>query len=106
MPILCIHVPNCIWTKALLDGTVKADGFDATFEPAVFDPRGSSRLRGDVEDRFAATEQVIPDFLVRIARGSEKEIVALPIFVTRGMVHRKFVMRRESWTRKNLKSRT
>src|SRR4029434_5038717 len=70
-----------------------------------FDPRGSSRLRGDVEDKFAATEQVIPDFLVRIARGTEKEIVALPIFVTRGMVHRKFVMRREASTPKDLKGR-
>src|SRR4029450_4249219 len=106
MPSLCIHVPNCIWTKALLDGRVKVDGFDATFEPAAFAPRGSSRLRGDVEDKFAATEQVIPDFLVRIARGTEKEIVALPIFVTRGMVHRKFVMRREASTPKDLKGRT
>src|SRR6266542_2025084 len=96
MPSLCIHVPNCMWTKALLDGRVKVDGFDATFEPAAFDARGSSRLRGDVEDKFAATEQVIPDFLVRIARGTEKEFVALPIFVTRGMVQRKFVMRRAS----------
>ncbi len=67
-----------------------------SFEAAVFDQRGSSRLRGDVEDKFAATEQVIPDyFLVRIARGTEKDLVALPIFVTRGMVQRKFVMRRE-----------
>ena len=75
-------------------------------QPAAFDPRGSSRLRGDVEDKFAAAEQVIPDFLVRIARGTEKEFVALPIFVTRGMVHRKFVMRRESSTPKDLKGRT
>jgi 4,5-dihydroxyphthalate decarboxylase len=94
-----------MWTKALLDGTVKVDGFDVTFEPAVFDPRGSSRLRGDVEDKFAATEQVIPDFLVRIARGTEKDFVALPIFVTRGMVHRKFVMRRAS-SPKDLKGHT
>ena len=50
MPSLCIHVPSCMWTKALLDGRVKVDGFDATFEPAAFDSRGSSRLRGDVED--------------------------------------------------------
>jgi 4,5-dihydroxyphthalate decarboxylase len=105
MPSLCIHVPNCIWTKALLDDTVKVDGFDATFEPAAFDARGTGRLRGDVEDKFAATEQVIPDFLVRIARGTEKELVALPIFVTRGMVHRKFVMRRGS-SPKNLQGRT
>jgi 4,5-dihydroxyphthalate decarboxylase len=96
MPSLCIHVPNCMWTKALLDGAVRVDGFDAIFEPAAFDARGSSRLRGDVEDEYVATEQVIPDFLVRIARGTEKELAALPIFVTRGMVHRKFVMRRNS----------
>ena len=97
MPSLCIHVPNCMWTKALLDGAVKVDGFDAIFEPAAFDARGSSRLRGDVEDKYVATEQVIPDFLVRIARDTAKELVALPIFVTRGMVHRKFVMRRNSY---------
>ena len=23
---LCVHVPNCIWTKALLDGSVKVNG--------------------------------------------------------------------------------
>jgi 4,5-dihydroxyphthalate decarboxylase len=105
MPSLCIHVPNCMWTKALLDGRVKVDGFDATFERAAFDARSSSRLRGDVEEKFAATEQVIPDFLVRIARRTEKELVALPIFVTRGMVHRKFVMRRGS-SPKDLQGRT
>ena len=71
MSNLCIHVPNCIWTKALLDGSVKVNGFDVVFEAAVFDQRGSSRLRGDVEDKYAATEQVIPDYLLRIARGTE-----------------------------------
>ncbi|HEY7560246.1 MAG TPA: hypothetical protein VIH18_36185 [Candidatus Binatia bacterium] len=96
MPNLCIHVPNCIWTKALLDGRVQVDGFDVSFEAAVFDQRGSSRLRGDVEDKYAGTEQVIPDYLLRIAQGTEKELVALPIFVTRGMVQRKFVMRRSA----------
>src|SRR5436190_12980957 len=106
MPSLSIHVPNCMWTKALLDGRVKVDGFDAMFEPAAFDPRGSSRLRGEVEDKYAATEQVIPDFLVRVARGTEKELAALPIFVTRGMVQRKFVMRRDSATPKDLIGRT
>ena len=106
MPSLCIHVPTCVWTQALIDGAVKVDGFDAQFEPAVFDPRGSSRLRGDVEDKYDATEQVIPDFLVRIARGTENELAALPIFVTRGMVQRKFVMRRGSLTPKDLQGRT
>lgn len=105
MPNLCIHVPNCIWTKALLDGTAKVDGFDVVFEPAVFDQRGSRRLRGDVEDNYAGTEQVIPDYLLRIAHGMEQELVALPIFVTRGMVQRKLVMRRDATTPKDLKSR-
>ncbi len=52
---------------------VKVNGFDVVFEAAVFDQRGSSRLRGDVEDKYAATEQVIPDYLLRIARGTEEE---------------------------------
>jgi 4,5-dihydroxyphthalate decarboxylase len=105
MPNLCIHVPNCIWTKALLDGTVRVAGFDVIFEPAVFDQRGSRRLRGEVEDNYAGTEQVIPDYLVRLAHGMEKELVALPIFVTRGMVQRKFVMRRDDLTPKDLPGR-
>jgi 4,5-dihydroxyphthalate decarboxylase len=105
MPNLCIHIPNCIWTKALLDGRVKVDGFDVAFEPAVFDQRGSSRLRGDVEEKYAGTEQVIPDYLLRIAHGTEKELVALPIFVTRGMVQRKLVMRRNALTPRDLNGR-
>jgi len=56
------------------------------------------------EDKYAATEQVIPDYLLRIARGTEAELVALPIFVTRGMVQRKFVMRRDTKTPKDLKA--
>ncbi len=105
MPSLCIHVPNCVWTKALLDATVKVDGFDVVFEPAVFDQRGSRRLRGEVEENYAATEQVIPDYLVRVAHGAEKELIALPIFVTRGMVQRKFVMRWDDLMPKDLKGR-
>ena len=98
MPSHCIHVPNCIWTGALLDREVEVDGFDVVFEAAVFDQRGSRRLRGEVEDIYAGTEQVIPDYLVRVAHGAQKEFVALPIFVTRGMVQRKFVMRRNHIT--------
>jgi 4,5-dihydroxyphthalate decarboxylase len=105
MPKFCIHIPNCIWTKALLDGSVKVDGVDVEFEPAVFDQRGSRRLRGEVEEKYVGTEQVIPDYLVRIARGVEKDLIALPIFVTRGMVQRKFVMRRDSLSPRDLTGR-
>lgn len=104
MPSLCLHIPNCIWTKALLDGKVKVDSHDVIFEAAVFDQRGSRRLRGEVEEQYAGTEQVIPDYLVRIAHGTEHDLVALPIFVTRGMVQRKFVMRREAKTPQELKN--
>ena len=105
MPRHCIHVPNCIWTKSLLDGKVQVDGFDVVFEAAVFDQRGSRRLRGEVEDNYAGTEQVIPDYLVRVAHGAEKDLVALPVFVTRGMVQRKFIMRRDSITPAHLQGR-
>ncbi|MGH7767976.1 MAG: hypothetical protein ACREQP_11015, partial [Candidatus Binatia bacterium] len=47
-----------------------------------------------VEEKYAGAEQVLTDYIVRVARAAEKELVALPVFVTRGMVHRKFVMRR------------
>ena len=94
MASLSIQAPDCVWTKALFDGSLKVDGFDVAFEAAPFDQRTSRRLRGEVEDKYAGAEQVLTDYIVRIARGAEQELVALPIFVTRGMVHRKFVMRR------------
>ena len=94
MAPLSIQLPDCIWTKALFDGSLKVDGFDVAFEAAPFDQRTSRRLRGEVEDKYAGAEQVLTDYIIRVARGVEKELIALPIFVTRGMVHRKFVMRR------------
>jgi len=106
MAPLTIHIPNCIWTKALLDGTVRVDSHDVSFEAAVFDQRGSRRLRGEVEEQYAGTEQVIPDYLLRLAHGTEKELVALPIFVTRGMTQRKFVMRRGAIAPQDLKGKT
>jgi len=105
MPTLCIQVPECIWTRALFEGAVKVTGFDVTFDAAPHDQRTSRRLRGEIEDRYAGAEQVITDYLVRFARGMEKELIPLPIFATRGMVQRKFVMRRESLTPKDLKGR-
>ncbi|HEY3305009.1 MAG TPA: hypothetical protein VGL70_15905 [Candidatus Binatia bacterium] len=103
---LCIQVPECIWSKALFDRTVKVDGFEVSFESSPFDQRTSRRLRGEVEEKYAGAEQVLTDYIVRLARGVEKEWIALPIFVTRGMVHRKFVMRRGAVTPKDLKGRT
>ena len=105
MAALCIQVPDCIWSRALFDGAVKVDGFDVSFENAPFDQRTSRRLRGEVEEKYAGAEQVLTDYIVRLARGVEKELIALPIFVTRGMVHRKFVMRRGTATPKDLKGR-
>ena len=105
MASLSIQVPDCVWTKALFDGSLKVDGFDVAFEAAPFDQRTSRRLRGEVEEKYAGAEQVLTDYIVRIASGAEKELVALPIFVTRGMVHRKFVMRRGPLAPKDLTGR-
>jgi 4,5-dihydroxyphthalate decarboxylase len=105
MAPLLFQVPDCIWSKALFDGTVKVDGFDVAFEHAPFDQRTSRRLRGEVEEKYAGAEQVLTDYIVRLARGVEKELIALPIFVTRGMVHRKFVMRRGGMKPGDLKGR-
>ena len=91
---LVIQVPQACWTQALLDGKVKVDSFPVVFEPSVFDRQTSKRLRGEVEEKYAGTEQVLTDLIVRISRGNEPDLTALPIFVTRGMVHRKLVMRR------------
>jgi 4,5-dihydroxyphthalate decarboxylase len=94
MSSLLLQIPDVCWTRALLDGSVKVDGFPVELEASVFDSRTSRRLRGEVEERYAGTEQVIPDFLVRLSKGLEQTLVALPVFVTRGMIHRKLVTRR------------
>jgi 4,5-dihydroxyphthalate decarboxylase len=105
MAALCIQVPDCIWTRALLEGAVKVGGFEVAFESSKFDQRTSRRLRGEVEEQYDGTELVLTDYIVRIARVTETELAALPIFVTRGMVHRKFVMRRGGVAPKDLKGR-
>ncbi len=102
MATITIQVPDVFLTHALVDGSVKVDGFEVVFKGSAFDQRTSRRLRGEVEDEWAGTEQVLTDFLVRLSRGTESNLVILPIFVTRGMNHRKFVMRRGSLSPKDL----
>ncbi len=97
-----LQVPVVFLTRALIDGSVKVNGFPIAFKTAVFDQRSSRRLRGEVEEEWAGTEQVLTDFLVRLSKGQEPNLVVLPIFVTRGMNHRKFVMRRGSLSPKDL----
>jgi len=72
MAALCMQVPDCIWSRALFDGAVKVDGFDVSFENAPFDQRTSRRLRGEVEEKYAGAEQVLTDYIVRLARGGIK----------------------------------
>jgi 4,5-dihydroxyphthalate decarboxylase len=105
MPQIRILVPDVLWTKALLDGKVRVEGFPALFEASLFDQRSSRRLRGELEERYDGAEQVLSDFIVRLSSGSEKNLIALPVFVTRGMVHRKLVMRRDSLAPKDLTGR-
>jgi len=102
MAKLWFNIPNVCWTRALFDGSVKVEDFPIEFEAAVFDASTSKRLRGAVEEQYAATEQVLTDYIVRASKEREKNLVALPIFVTRGMVHRKLVTRREGILPKDL----
>lgn len=96
MSALTVLIPDVAFTRALLDGSVAVDGFDVAFDPRGYsDPGTSARLRGHIEPAFAGAEQVIPDYLVRLARGVGQPLVALPVFLTRGMVHGKLVVRRD-----------
>jgi len=106
MSLITIQVPDVFMTRALIDGSVKVEGFPVAFKAAVFDQRSSRRLRGEVEEEWAGTEQVLTDFLVRLSKGQEPNLVVLPIFVTRGMNHRKLVMRRGSLSPNDLTGKT
>ncbi|MEE9146598.1 MAG: hypothetical protein V3U27_04290 [Candidatus Tectomicrobia bacterium] len=106
MSLITIQVPDVFMTRALIDGSVKVNEFPVVFRAAVFDQRSSRRLRGEVEEEWAGTEQVLTDFLVRLSKGQEPNLVVLPIFVTRGMNHRKLVMRRGTLSPKDLAGKT
>lgn len=95
MPANMMVIPDTVFTRALLDGSVTVEGFDVAFDPSGYSgPAASARLRGRIEPELTGAEQVIPDYLVRLARGVGQPLVALPVFLTRGMVHRKYVGRR------------
>ncbi|HLY66287.1 MAG TPA: hypothetical protein VKU60_12190 [Chloroflexota bacterium] len=92
---LRIVVPDTPFSRALVDGSVAVDGFDVAFEyPDTSSPAASARLRGALEPDIAGGEQVIPDYILRLARGVGQPLTALPVFLTRGMVHSKYVGRR------------
>jgi hypothetical protein len=85
-----LHRTLIAFGQSLFDGTVKWPAPDVVFEAAPHDQRTSAaarRSRGTVP-----AQQVLTD----IARlRAPRKTLALPIFVTRGMVHQ-FVMRREN----------
>lgn len=92
MPLRVV-IPETPFSRALFDGSVTVDGFDVEFVRASYEGTDGRRLRGRMEPTVAGAEQVIPDYLLRLSRGIGQPLVALPIFLTRGMVHRKYVGR-------------
>lgn len=103
MAALTLVLPDTVFTRALFDGSVRVEDFDVGFEPAVSSVGASARLRGRIEPHYAGGEQVIPDYVVRLARGVGQPLVALPVFLTRGMVHRKYAGRRDGLAPEALK---
>ena len=106
MAAIQIQIPDAFLTRALVEGSVKVEGFDVVFKGSEFDQRTSRRLRGEVEEEWAGTEQVLTDFLVRLAKGTEPNLMLVPVFVTRGMNHRKLVMRKGALGPKDLAGKT
>ena len=85
---------------------MKVNGFDVDFEPAAFDRAAQADCVAMSRISLPRPNRSFRIILSASPAALKISLVALPIFVTRGMVQRKFVMRREYTTPKDLRGRT
>jgi 4,5-dihydroxyphthalate decarboxylase len=97
-----IAIGNNLWTRALVDGTVRVDSFPVEFHSRVTLP---DRLHGVRDGKWEGSDGTLTDYLLEksASRGAEK--VALPIFMLGGFRQRTLIMRRNGVSVSDLKRR-
>ena len=97
-----IAIGDNLWTRALVDGSVRVDGFAVEFHSKVTLP---DRLHGVREGKWHGSDGTLTDYLLEKAGGLGVPKVALPIFMLGGFRQRTLLMRRDGVAVEKLKGR-
>ena len=96
-----IAIGDNLWTRALVDGSVRVDGFAVEFHSKVTLP---DRLHGVREGKWHGSDGTLTDYLLEKDAGLGVPKVSLPIFMLGGFRQRTLLMRRDGIV-ENLKGR-
>ena len=97
-----IAIGENLWTRALVDGSVRVDGFAVEFHSKVTLP---DRLHGVREGKWQGSDGTLTDYLLEKDAGLGVPKVALPIFMLGGFRQRTLLMRRDGVAVENLEGR-
>lgn len=94
-----IAIGDNLWTRALVDGSVRVEGFPVEVHAKVTLP---DRLHGVREGKWDGSDSTLTDYLLEKEQGAGVPKVALPIFMLGGFRQRTLLMRRDGTPVKNL----
>ena len=97
-----IAIGDNLWTRALVDGSVRVEGFAVEFHSKVTLP---DRLHGVREGKWHGSDGTLTDYLLEQDAGLGVAKLALPIFMLGGFRQRTLLMRRGALSVKDLKGR-
>lgn len=97
-----IAIGDNLWTRPIVDGTVKIDGFSVEFRADVTLP---DRLHGVREGKWDGGDGTLTDYLLEKEQGVGVAKLALPIFMLGGFRQRTLLMRRDGVLPKELRGR-
>lgn len=86
-----IAIGDNLWTRALVDGSVRVEGFNVEFHSKVTLP---DRLHGVREGKWDGADGTLSDYLLEKEAGLGVPKLALPIFMLGGFRQRTLLMRR------------
>jgi 4,5-dihydroxyphthalate decarboxylase len=97
-----VAISDNLWTRALVDGSVRVDGFPVEFHSKVTLP---DRLHGVREGKWDGSDGTLTDYLLEKDAGLGVPKVALPIFMLGGFRQRTLLMRRGGLSVNDLRGR-
>lgn len=97
-----IAIGDNLWTRAVVDGTIKVEGFQVEFHTDVTLP---DRLHGVREGKWDGGDGTLTDYLLERDRNLGVPKTALPIFMLGGFRQRTLLMRREGASPRELKGK-
>ena len=97
-----IAIGDNLWTRALVDETVRVAGFSVEFCSKV---TLADRLHGVREGKWHGSDGTLTDYLLEKEAGLGVPKLALPIFTLGGFRHRTLLMRRRGVAVEDLKGR-